>query len=252
MKLTKDYRLEHIMAKDKEKPDRNKHIHVTDLSKCLSGVFYEKTGQSVPEMNDSKLRRFDAGHNIEERVIEAYRFAGVLKEEQVFVEWPEYNMIGSADAIIEEDGQLWLVEVKSIHNYGINYLYKDNQVHEHYIEQVMLYFSKLKEQYPDLKARIYYEALDGRTFEQEIEYNQEVVDKALMKATLLAKALEEGVAPEPPETYVHENGKWVLNWRVMYCWESSSHYLCEPDKVLDPDPTKQVNKLKYQATKLNK
>lgn len=253
MKSTAQLRLDHIKAEEALKPSRNLHLHVTDLSACPIGVWLTKTGQFTDrEVNESKLRRFDAGKTIEKRVIEAYKHAGILKAEQIPLEWPEYNMVGSADAITEEDGQLWLVEIKSIHTFGIDHLYKEGKVHDHYLQQIMLYWSKLREAYPQMKARIYYEALDGRTFEREIEYDTNIVAGGLEKAKNLHMCIASNVRPEPLPELVQENGKWVVNWRVSYCIESKCHYLCEPDKVLSPEPDKWISKLRYQATKLNK
>ena len=258
MKATKDYRVEHIKAKDAERPDRNEHLHVTDLNSCPIGVWLQKTGRARPEINESKLRRFDAGHNIEERVIEAYKHAEVLKDEQVGVSWEEYNMVGSADAIIDDGHGLWLVEVKSIHTYGISHLYRSNKVHDHYLEQIMLYWSKLKQrpEYKDkLGARIYYEALDGRTFEQKIEWDEQICLDALKKAERLHQAISANEPPEGLETFVEENGKMKLNWKVKYCIESGMHYKCATytaEDVLSIEPAKWISKLEYQAKKLNK
>lgn len=247
------YRLAHIKAEEAKKPSRNNHLHVTDLSACPVGVWLTKTGQFVDHKdNDSKLRRFDAGKAIEHRVIEAYKHAGILKAEQVELTWPEYNMVGSADAVIEEEGQLWLVEIKSIHTFGIDHLYRENKVHDHYLQQIMLYWSKLKETYPTMKARIYYEALDGRTFEREIDYDSKIVAAGLEKAKNLFSCIATNTRPEPLPTFVKENDKNVLNWRVMYCISSGCHYLCDPNNALSPEPDKWVSKLKYQAIKSNK
>jgi hypothetical protein len=250
MKKIADLRVDLIKKKNEEN-DRTKHIHVTDLSRCLSGVWNEKTGRSKPVFNDSKLRRFDAGHNIEERVIEALEDAEVLVSTQGQLVWPEYNMVGSYDAIIrEKDDQLWLVEVKSIHPYGITHLYKSKKVHEHYLEQINLYLSKLKEEHPNMKARIYYEALDGRTFEEEVRYDPAIIAEALRKAKMLHEAIATDKMPERAPDIVQENGKWVVNWRMKYCAESMTHYKCDPNAP-DPDPKKWINKLVYKAKKMN-
>jgi len=249
-KPIREYRIEHLQE-EASKVDRSKNIHVTDLSRCLAGVWQEKTGRAKVEHNESKLRRFDAGHIIESRVLEALESKGVLHSAQGSLDWPELNMTGSYDMIINEDDGMWLVEVKSIHPYGISHLYKSNKVHEHYLEQVNLYLSKLREEYPEIKARIYYEALDGRTFEQEIKYNQLIVEKALEKAKTLKKAIDTDTMPDPPEIFVKENNGWKLNWRVEYCLTSGLHQKCDPKTAIDPDPEKCISKLKYQSKKLN-
>lgn len=250
MKAIKNYRLDHL-KKLAEENDRTANIHVTDLSRCLTGVYYEKIGQGISDMNESKLRRFDAGNIIEGRVVEACKQEGVLVSAQGQLEWPEYNMVGSYDLIIQEDGQYWLIEVKSIHPYGITRLYKTNKPHEHYVEQVNLYLNKLREIYPTIKARLYYEALDGRTAEFEIEYDPEIVRQALQKAQGLFDAITNKIPPEPGEPIIQEDGKWCLDWRIKYCIQSGLHYKCAGDP-LDPDPEKWVRKLEYKAKKMNK
>ena len=252
MKPIRELRIDHIKWENEQKEDRTKHIHVTDLARCLSGVWQEKTGRATPDLNESKLRRFDAGHAIESRVVEACKHAGILKDTQGSLNWPELNMVGSYDLLIQdpEDGQVWLGEVKSIHNYGITHLYKSNKVHEHYKEQINLYLNKLREEYPNIKAFIYYEALDGRTYQAEVDYDIKIVDEAKRKAKILHKAIETDIMPYHPETFIQENGKWSLNWRVKYCIQSGMHYQCDPEP-LHPEPDKWINKLEYQAKKRN-
>lgn len=248
---TGEIRIDHIKHKNSES-DRSTHIHVTDLSRCLAGAYQEKVDKIKTEANESMQRRWDAGHNIEERVIEAYKHAGLFHSTQGSLNWPEYNMVGSYDLISKEDGQLWLIEVKSIHVFGMDHLYKSGKIHDHYREQVNLYLNKLREEYPGIKAKIYYEALDGRTFETEIEYDPSIVEDALKRAALLHKAIEENKMPEPLPIFIQEDGKWKLNWRVKYCIESGMHAKCDPKTNLDPDPKKCVSKLTYKATKFNK
>lgn len=250
MKPTREYRIEHINSLKEQEPDRTKHLHVTDLSACPVGVWLQKTDQAKAELNESVLRRFDAGHAIEERVIEAYKHAKVLVISQVPVMWNEYNMVGSADAIIKEGNQHWLIEIKSIHTFAIDHLYKEDKVHAHYEQQVMLYWSKLKEIYPDLKARIYYEALDGRTFEKEIQYDPEVVTKALDKAKGLHECIINNKKPEKSPEFLLEDDKWKLDWRTKYCIDSGIHYKCD-ENPLSSDSKSWINKLTYKAKKLN-
>ena len=253
MKNVRDIRIDHIKAEAEKGEDRTQHIHVTDLSRCLAGVWQEKTGRATQEFNESKLRRFDAGHIIESRVVEACEHAKVLLNTQGSLNWEDVNMVGSYDLLLQEpgDAQVWLVEVKSIHPYGISHLYKSNKPHEHYAEQVNLYMNKLREEHPDIKAKLYYEALDGRTAEFEVEYDVAVVDKAMAKAKTLYDAVVADQIPAPPETFIQEDGVWKLNWRVQYCILSGLHAKCDPDNVLHLDPEKWVNKLTYQAKKMN-
>lgn len=251
MKPIRELRVDHIKSKDIE--DRNAYLHVTDLFACPIGVWQQKTGRATPEFNDAKMRRFDAGHNIEERVVEAAQHAGILVSEQDQWRWPEFNMVGSSDLIVfdPDEDQHWLVEVKSIHTYGIDYLYRDNKPHEHYVDQVLLYLDKAKEMYPGIKGKLYYEALDGRTAEFIIEPNPERVAELLKQAQTLHNCIEQDIRPEPLPDLIQENGKWVVNWKVKYCIENGMHLNCV-DNPLDPDPKKWNNKLTYQATKKNK
>lgn len=236
--------------RSKETGERNKHVHVTDLSACPIGVWLQKTGQAVPEFNDSKLRRFDAGKNIEERVIEASKAAGLLHSSQGLLEWPEQNMVGSYDLILKEGEEMTLVEVKSIHTFGMDYLYKENKPHDHYLAQIMLYWSKLKETYPQIKAKIYYEALDGRTAEFDIVFDPKLVERELAKASELNKCVKEMRRPTAIENYINEDGKWAVNWRIKYCFENGTHVKCL-ELPEDTDVKKLINKMTYQAKKMN-
>jgi hypothetical protein len=113
--------------------------------------------------------------------------------------------------------------------------------------------NKLREDYPGIKARIYYESLDGRTFEEEIEYDPTIVADALKRAQILHDCIVADKMPPLPETYIQQDGKTKLNWRIQYCLSAGLHQKCDPEMAkLHPDPEKIISKLTYQASKRNK
>ena len=248
LKPIRDYRTDLIKSRDSE--DRNAHLHVTDLFACPVGVWQQKTGRAKAEHSDSILRRFDAGHNIEERLVEAMQHAGILHETQSRVSWPEYNMVGSSDIIVNDGGEFTLIEVKSIHVFGMKHLYANKKPHEHYRDQVLLYMNQLQDRFPGLKAKIYYEALDGRTAEFDVEYDAKRVAVLLDRAAVLARCIEFDTKPELLPDFIQEDGKWKVNWKNSYCIRNGIHKTCV-DVPLATDPDKWNNKLNYACKKKN-
>lgn len=224
--------------------DRTRNLHVTDLNRCPCGVWLEKTGrfkrnEGESGDNESRLRRFEVGHTIEAEVGKSLSLAGLVVGEHTRLEWPEYNMVGSLDRLLCEGGQYTVVEIKSIHPFALDKMVdsvtKKMKPHEHYVEQLMLYMEKLKVKYPNIKGKLFYFSLDGRTAEFDIEYDGVVIAKAHAKAKALHEAITKGIRPEAAPDLVQENGKWSVNWKAKYCQANGSHNLCSGENFADED-----------------
>jgi CRISPR/Cas system-associated exonuclease Cas4 (RecB family) len=237
----------HIEKIHENDEDRSLKIHVTDLFRCQSGVFYEKTGVVGGEKTErlALIRRFEVGHRMEELVVDALRDTEGIKflpenKEQIVFE--DGLMVGTPDVVALVNGKPVLIEVKSTHPFAFDAM--KGKPHAHYIEQTMLYLHKLREIYPEMTALLFYISLDGRVAQFDVPYSLEVVNKLLDRARTLKHALETGVPPEPAPDIVIEDGVRKKNWVASYCVKDGTHKFC----LGEPELTE--GKWEYRVKKL--
>jgi len=266
MKPTREYVDAHIDKLHADDPDREEHVHVTELtSQCPVGVYLRKLGVVRPDMNASKLRRFEVGHKIEDLVRESVSeridqsLQERLRRDGLF--WPDHNLKGTPDLILRGT-PYECTEVKSIHPFALDAM--AGRPHEHYVEQLNSYLGKLRETTQlDWIGRLFYLSLDGRTTEFVIDFDQELYDETLSKARYMAECIRTKTPPAPLPTYVQEVNKKgenviKLNWKEQYCWSDGVHEYCDALLAGKPFPTtpmteearkKKIGQLEYQAKK---
>lgn len=258
-----DLHIDKIHAHD---ADRDEHVHVTELtSQCPVGVYLKKRGEVTPDMNASKLRRFEVGHKIEDLAREALheQIDHALQERfraNGFV-IPSLNLKGTPDIPLR-GSPYEMVEVKSIHPFALDAM--AGRPHDHYVEQLNFYLGEAKKATKmEWIGRLFYLSLDGRTMEFIIEFDQALYDLTLAKATTMRDCLANETAPEPLPTFVEEvnkKGETVtrLNWKVQYCIGDGIHEYCEALLAGKPFPTtpmtdeerkRWIGRLEYKAKK---
>lgn len=261
----RDYIDEYITIKHSRDEDRTKHIHVTDLSRCPVGVYLEKLGIVKSDINTSKLRRFEVGHQVEEVVREALSKRGVVDEvlykelKENGLEWKELGMKGTPDIPLKGNE---IVEVKSIHPFALDAM--EGKPHEHYIEQLNLYLGKIQEMTgKKWTGRLFYLSLDGRTNEYVVSYDLELYKSSLMKAQSLREAIDNKRPPTPlPEYEVKTTKRGTVvktSWKVTYCIGDGVHEYCSATLKGEPFPNTPMGeedrkrwqgRMEYQAKKL--
>lgn len=110
-----------------------------------------------------------------------------------------------------------------------------------HIQQVSLYFSKLKDKFPGLKQSCVYVSKDDLCVQEYlIEYKEEIVTEALKKAKILKDCWDAGTLPELEKPVVFDplKKKYVLNWRCTYC---PVHTLCTGDPEWEAKAKEEVD-----------
>lgn len=215
---------------------REKCVHVTDLSKCLTGVYWRLKGAGEA-LSDRQYRIFKAGHLFEEFVVNSIPDEKIVQL-QGKLTWPDLNMVGSFDMMTrEDDGSLHLWELKSQNSQAFHWNRKradggaPNPIH---VEQVMLYASKLKElgQFPEHISIVYVSKDDLCLQQFDVQYDEGIVASALHKASYLNACLRSDTPPMCIEPIVYDKakGKNVKNWMATYC---DRHDLCAGFRKLD-------------------
>ena len=206
------------LRKEAEASKRDRDcFHVSELSSCLRGVYLQREG-AKGEMTARQLRIFEVGHMTEDFMIK--HLGDRVKVKQAEVSYPEYDLKGSCDAIIEDDGPT-LLECKSQHSRSFWWIEKrGGGAMEHHVQQTALYWAKLKEEYPKLKAKVVYFSKDDLAMKEIMLTEGEMMkayEGGIYQAALLFNAWKDKVPPPPEPAIVMEDGKASVNWKAKYC-----------------------------------
>lgn len=112
-----------------------KRFYVTDAGKCPRSVFFKFKQAPCRDLEPRILRLFDHGNYIHELIVKALSGQNVLRGDEVNI--PANNLIsGRADALIQVEGQDYVVDIKSINSVGFRTLTEPSP---EYIYQLQLY-----------------------------------------------------------------------------------------------------------------
>jgi len=188
--------------------------YVTDLSSCLRGVYLKRKNPELDKFDERTLRVFKCGEIFEDFVV-SHVPKELIIATQERLEWPEFHLSGRCDLIIKSDDGPLLLEIKSQNSRAFHWNRKRGGANEAHVEQVSLYWSKLKDKYPGLKCAVVYISKDDLCVEvYPVKPTDEFVASALAKAKLLEDCWKNGtLPPEAPEG----------DWRSTYC---SCHAKC--------------------------
>lgn len=182
--------------------------HPSKLGQCLTGTYLERLG--VPpdkEFEDRVLRVFSVGKMFENWIISLLEKNHKV-EKQVRLEWPEQNVTGYADAVVDEE---LVYELKSQHSNSLHRMRKEGGPHVHHQMQLWIAMKILAKK----EGRLVYISKDDLTI---LEYPILITDKwleskVIKELEILNKAWTEKVAPP-----VEFDDK---DWRARYCrWHS--------------------------------
>lgn len=215
----------------KDESHRLKHFHVTSLSMCARGVIIARKNPQFVEHDARTKRIFSCGHLFEEFVLSALPKERVIATQEQ-VAWPEFGLIGSCDVIVKDDaGNPLLLELKSQNSRAFHWNKKRGGAQEHHIQQVNLYYSKLKEKYPNLTMGIAYVSKDDLCLDTyTVQEDTKLVTKALETAKTLKTHWDAGTLPEVENPVVWDDlaEAWVINWKAKYC---PVHHFCMEDDM---------------------
>jgi CRISPR/Cas system-associated exonuclease Cas4 (RecB family) len=112
-----------------------KRFYVTDAGKCPRSVFFKFKQAPCRDLEARILRLFDHGNYIHELIVKALSGQNVLRGEEINI--PANNLIsGRADALIQVDGQDYVVDIKSINSMSFRTLTEPSP---EYVYQLQLY-----------------------------------------------------------------------------------------------------------------
>lgn len=185
--------------------------HPSKLGSCLTGAYLERAGVQADEEFDARtLRVFSAGKHFEEWATGLIKTSGKNVEEQVRIEWPDYNVTGYADLLMDDV----VYEIKSKNSRAFWHMVgnarsgrRGTGPSRHHEMQLWVYLKVLGRQ----RGEIVYISKDDLAIQQYPVYlNDEKLEKEVVRElTILNQAAKELLPP--PVTFDEKD------WRAKYC-----------------------------------
>jgi CRISPR/Cas system-associated exonuclease Cas4 (RecB family) len=179
------------------------YFYVTDAGKCPRAVYFQFKKAPRMEFDPRILRIFDEGDYTHMRLLKALFSLGVVRAAEIRIP-PQKIISGRADAIVTlDDGQLYVVDFKSISSFGFRPL---DQPKTDHIKQVQLYMHYFK--IP--RGILLYENKNTQELKEFfLEYDPRLIKKLLGNFEVLKGQIDKNIVPAIP--------KDIEKWRCRYC-----------------------------------
>ena len=206
----------------KDQRARGDHFYITDAGKCSRQIFFKFKKAPRAEMEPRIMRIFDVGDYTHMRLMSVLFSLGIVRAVEVKIP-PQEIISGRADAIIGlEGGKPFVVDFKSISNYGFKSLEKPKPEHTKQI-QLYLHYFKIPQ------GILLYENKDTQELKEfQITYDPALVEKLLESFKILREEIKTSAIPLiPPEL------KDWPKWPCQYCEYKELCQRVEKSKLKD-------------------
>ncbi len=191
-------------------------FYISDAGKCPRAIWFAMKKYPKKEVDARVMRIFEHGNYTHMRIMSALYSLGLVTASEIGI--PDNQMIhGRADAIVNIDGELYVVEIKSVNSMR----FKKAEADQDHIKQLQLYlyFFKIK------KGILIYENKDNQEIKEfMIEYNEPLVKKLFSDFNILKDKIGMNQVPEIPDD--------LEDWRCEYC-----PYIASCEKVEEKEIT---------------
>ena len=186
--------------------DRKKvRFYISEAGKCPRQVFYSFKDTPKKALDPNFLRLFDQGDHMHQMIMKSLLSAKGVKVIAAEINIPPQNLIsGRADAIIEKDRELFVLDIKSINSRAFGYL---KEAKEDNVKQLQLYLHYFQIQ----KGILLYVDKDKlRLKEYEVIYDRVEAERLISELTTLQKQIDSNVLPPRLKDY-------PKFWGCKYC-----------------------------------
>lgn len=194
--------------------------HPSKLGSCLTGAYLERQGVAPDEdFDDRTLRVFSCGKFFEDWACAQLQATGTAFETQVRIEWPEMDVTGYADLLLDDI----VYEIKSKNSRAFWYMVGNsrrqgegpNRQHQ---QQLWTYLRVLKKE----RGEIVYISKDDLAIQQYPVFlnDNELESEVMAQLEVLNKAWRDQVPP--PVTHDDDS------WQAKYCrWHTQCKALTQ-------------------------
>lgn len=188
---------------DREKDKEQRHFYITDAGKCPRAIFFKFKKAPRAEMEARILRMFDHGDYIHRLILNTLFSLGLVRSSEINIP-PQEIISGRADAIISFDGNLYVLDIKSMNSFVFKGL---EEPKEENINQIQLYLHFFK--IP--KGILLYVNKDTQGLKEFIvNYDQVLVKSLLKNLNDLKKKIDSNIVPSRIPGYPDD-------WQCQYC-----------------------------------
>jgi hypothetical protein len=191
-------------------------IHPSTIGGCIRKAVMDSLylTRSVPSPRE--LRVFDNGHHLHKRIEDYFEDSCMLVERELRLEYPELNVFGNTDALINIYNDNRLVELKSMKQSAFDYMVtKKKKPSESYVVQLQLYMHLINKIFKDKYGYIKYgyiiaECKDNQEWVTYLmEYNPEFGIELEDRIRLINQCVSAGKLPDV-EYY---KGAFPCSWK---------------------------------------
>lgn len=177
--------------------------HPSALGSCLTGAYLNRLGvEPDKELDERVLRIFSVGKQFEDWLVNLIKESGATIETQKRIEWPEMDVTGYVDLIIDE----MPVEIKTKHSKSFWYMTKQGAPRQNQM-QLWVYLKVLNVKV----GRLVFLSKDDLAVQEYPVYleDEQLANEVINELTILNRAWEEKLPPPPIED--------PKDWRYKFC-----------------------------------
>jgi CRISPR-associated protein Cas4 len=184
----------------KQRDRDREHFYITDAGKCPRAVYFQFKKIPKKAMDARILRVFEHGDYTHLRIISTLFSLGLVKATEIDI--PNKEIVhGRADAIVNIDGEPYVVEIKSINSIAFGKLESPDPDHYKQIQLYLHYFN-IK------KGIVIYENKNTQEIKEfAVDYDEKTVQEVLEKFHVLKAQIQSNIVPS----------KGDMGWKCNYC-----------------------------------
>lgn len=221
-----EYYLE--LGKQRKKPQ--KKFWISDVGECPRAIFFKFKEAPQRELEPNVLRIFERGDYIHEKIRRVLFARGLIQASEIQIP-PEEFISGKADAILNIDGELYVLDIKSVDGRKFQTI-QEPLIENVYQLQLYLHFFKIK------KGILLYESKDSSELKEFIiDYNENISKKLIFSIEKFFKKLEENTLPKRLDDY-------PLNKKCQYCRFREICDIAEAGEMKWEDFVKRIENIK--------
>lgn len=188
---------------DGQKNKEQHHFYVSQAGKCPRQIFFKFKNAPAEKMDARILRIYEKGEYLHRNIVSILIRLGIVVASEINI--PSQEMIsGRADVIVSLNGELYLVDIKSMNSMVFRNL---TEPKEENVSQLQLYLHYFKIK----KGILFYIDKDKQDIKEFIiDYNPTLAQSILDGFTSLKKKIENNIIPSRLPDYPDD-------WECKYC-----------------------------------
>lgn len=188
---------------DQQKHREQNHFYITDVGKCPRAVFFKFKNVPREKMDARILRIFEKGESMHMNIINTLIRMGLVVASEINI--PSQEIIsGRADAIISLNGELYVLDIKSINSMIFRTLEEPKPENFQQV-QLYLHFFNIK------KGILLYVDKDQQNMKEFVfDYDKQLNQSLLEDFKKLKVKIDGNIIPQ-------RLSDWDKNWQCQYC-----------------------------------